>query len=189
MRRVVALLAALALTASLVSASAAAGPTSRVNSFVGNFDLVDLNGNLVGRVVATFGEPSASHLVPGSLDVTWAWYDPEGPAPFPFMDLDWPPVRESHAQLLGSWFMAESGTEAGDIVIAGASGYLCDYTAPWNAGCRPFWVQFQTHTVGPAHYVLWGLGTQDAGDPNSVTAEFLAEGGAFVLTYSGPTGS
>lgn len=189
MRRMVALLGAMVLVASLASSSLAVGPPSRVNRFVGEFDMVDAEGTVVGHVAANFGEPSDTALVPGRIDVTWEWYDPADPAPFPFMDLDWPPVRESHAQLLASWFMDEPGTEAGDVTIAGASGYLCDYTAPWNAGCRPFWVQFQTHTIGPARYVLWGLGTGDAGDPNSITAEFWAGNGAFVLTYAGPTGS
>jgi hypothetical protein len=53
------------------------------------------------------------------------------------MDVDWPPVRELHAQLFAGFFNSEDGPEE-EVTVGGASGYLCDYTAPWNAGCRPF---------------------------------------------------
>ncbi len=190
MRRVLAIFGAAALVLSVVSSSAAAGPTSRVNHFVGDFDMLDWQGNVVATVVADFTEPGQTRLVPGRVDVYWRWYDPASqPFAFPFMPLDWPPVRESHGQLLGSWFMQDQSPDAGVVTIAGASGYLCDYTGPWNAGCRLFYVMFQTHTVGTPHYVLWGIGTSDAGDPNGIQADFQAGAGAFALTYAGPTGS
>lgn len=189
MRRIGAVVAATLLIVLFAGTALATGPTRLVNSFVGNFDMVDSNGHVVGHVVASFKEPSNGRLVPGSVDVTWADYDPANP-PFRFMDFQGASVRESHAQLISAWFNQDLGTEwAGDATNAGVSGYLCEYAGPWNAECRPFYVIFSTRTVGPSRGVVWGIGTQDASDPNAPQVELFVGPGAFALNYAGPTGS
>jgi hypothetical protein len=187
MRRFVALLSAGVLVVSLAASSAAAAPpVARVNHFVGNFDMLsEQTGNYVGHIVASFTEPTPERLVPGTLDVYWAPYDPSSP-PFPyFMDLSFAPVRESHAQLLSAGFNVYDDAIWGHVVSAGADGYLCDYTAPWNSGCRYFSVIFQTTTLGPARVANWSPG--DGANPDRFV--LVAGKGAFDLTYAGPTGS
>jgi hypothetical protein len=185
MRRFVALLAAATLVATLAASSVvAAPPVAKVNHFVGNFDMLDASGHVVGHVVANFKEPTLAEMVPGTLDVYWAPYDPEHP-PFPyFMDLRYPPVKESHAQLLSAWFDTYDDDIWGHVISAGTDGYLCDYTAPWNSGCRYFSVLFQLTTLGPARVSNWSPG--DGADPDRFT--FEVGRGAFDLTYAGPTG-
>jgi len=183
MRRLVALLSAVVLVASLASVSLAAGPTERVNRFVGNFDMLaqDGSGRVVGHVVANFTEPSDSKMVPGTLDVYWAPY--EGNPPFPFMTLDYPPIKESHAQLLGSHFDTKYNPAGFHVINAGTDGYLCDYTAPWNAGCRQFWVLF-VHVVEKTapNVAMWSV--------DQVTWYFFDIGkGAFDVTFAGDTGN
>jgi len=181
MRRIVALLAALVLLASVGASSVSAGQrTPRVNHFVGNFDMTDTNGTVIGHVHADFKEPTLTRMVPGTLDIFWEPYDVANP-PFPFMPLDWPPVKESHAQLLAAWFDGGDTDWAGYVVTAGTSGYLCDYTAPWNADCRPFVALFQTTTSGPAPHLVQFF-------PGDDGVLFPAGRGSFVLTYAGPTG-
>ena len=187
MRRFVALFAVLVLVAGLSASSVtAATRPARVNHVVGNFDMLDSTGSPVGHIVVNFGEPTQKQVVPGTLDVHWMPYDTGNP-PFPFMALDWPPVRESHAQLLAAWFNPEDGP-AGHVIVGGASGFLCDYTAPWNAGCRPFWVQFRVYADG-SRIVSWGAALDVTGQPNDHIVDFKVGRGAFVLTYVGPTGS
>ncbi len=183
MRRTVALLAALVLLASVGASSVTAGPrTPKVNHFIGNFDMTDGNGTVIGHVHADFKEPTESRMVPGTLDIFWAPYDVANP-PFPFMALDWPPVKESHAQLLASFFGPETGWTA-----AGASGYLCDYTAPWNAGCRDFSVVFQIwDNHASPDGVGWAVEPASPGQYD-YTYWFGRGRGSFVLTYAGPTG-
>jgi hypothetical protein len=190
MRRIVALLAAVVLVASLsVSSVAAGGPPAQVNRVVGNFDMVDEQGNLVGHVVVNFQEPTTRQLVPGTLDVYWAPGAAQASPPFPFMALDWPPVKESHAQLLGSWFGDEIVPGFGHMISGGASGYLCDYTAPWNAGCRDFSVVFQDFDRrGVQDVIGWAVNPSSPG-LYDYTYWYKIGRGAFVVTYAGPTGS
>lgn len=185
MRRFASLLAAGALLVTLTSTGLAASrPVSRVNHFVGNFEMLDESGTVVGIVVADFREPTAARMVPGTLHVLWAPYDPSSP-PFPyFVDLAGSPVRESHAQLLGSWFGTYDDEVWGHVVTAGVDGYLCDYAGPWNAGCRYFSVLMQTTTLGPSRVVNWSPG--DGADPDRFT--FTVGRGSFDLTFAGPTG-
>jgi len=188
MRRIVALLAALALLASVGAASAAAGPrTTGVNHFVGNFDMTDTNGTVIGHIHADFTEPTMTRMVPGTLDIVWEPYDVASP-PFPFMPLDWPPVKESHAQLLAGSFGDEIDPNLGHGITAFTSGYLCDYTAPWNAGCREFAVIFQVFdNDGVPDRVGWGMEPDSAGQYD--WSYWYGRGkGSFVLTYAGPTG-
>jgi hypothetical protein len=185
MRRFLALISALVLVAALAGSSLAAAPVAKVNHFVGNFDMLaqDGSGRVVGHVVAKFKEPSYSQMVPGTLDVYWAPYDVASP-PFPFMTtLLWPPVKESHAQLLESGFDTVYNPAGFHVVNAGTHGYLCDYTAPWNAGCRQFWVIFVqiVEKTGP-NVAMWSV--------DQVNWYFFDVGkGAFDITFAGDTGS
>ena len=99
MRRLFAVSAAFAMVVALAPSSLAAGPTSKVDRFVGSFDLVNGWGYeghdptlLGGHVVVNFTATDAK-LVPGSLDV----YMPSGNA-----------VRQSHAQLTSAAFSEDS---------------------------------------------------------------------------------
>jgi hypothetical protein len=187
MRRLLALIAAVVLVASLASSSLAAGPTDKVNRFVGNFRMLHpQTGEVVARVVVNFKEPTHAKMVPGTLDVYWTpgWGDPANAEFFPFMDLQWYPVRESHAQLIGGFF----GPDAGGIV-GGVSGFLCDYTVEWNADCRDFSAIFIT-SDDPAlpNRVAWGF-KPEGGPDYDYRYWFDVGKGAFSLTYAGPTGS
>lgn len=159
MRRFMALVAAVILVMSAASSSVAAPPvTSHVNHFVGNFDLLDWSGGLVGHIVVDIQEPTESRLVSGTLDVYWNAYDPaDPPSSFPFMNLDGAPIRESHAQLAGGWFYdATQPGPWGYSRTAGASGYLCDYAAPAVMDCRPFSVVFvQSSNPDEPRWVGW----------------------------------
>jgi hypothetical protein len=183
MRRLVALLSAGVLVASLAGSSLAAGPTAKVNHLIADFTMLDQQGNAVGRVVADFRESSWDRWVPGTLDVYWAPYAQDDP-PFPFMTLlNWQ-VQRSHAQLTGAWFnREESGT-----TVAGAGWYLCDFANPWDTGCRKFWVQFRVNPDG-SKMVSWGIDADGTGQPNDHIVAFGAGRGVFVLTFSGDTGS
>ena len=102
------------------------------------------------------------------------------------MALDWPPVKESHAQLLTAGFNAET-TDPNGGIVGGAEGFLCDYTGPWNGGCRPFWVQFHIFADG-SERVRWGAALVPSGNPTDHVVDFWVGSGAFALTYAGPTG-
>ena len=183
MRRVLALLAAIVLVASLGASTVSAAPrVPKVNHFAGDFDMTGTNGTVIAHVTVDFKEPTTKQMVPGTLDIVWAPYDTANP-PFPFLPLNWPPVKESHAQLLGSHFDTAYNPAGFHVVNAGTDGYLCDYTAPWNAGCRQFWVLFvqvvektapdvAMWSVDQEHWYFFGVGK-----------------GGFHMTFAGNTGS
>ena len=182
------------LAASIASASAAAeGPTSRVNSFVGNFDLVDWDLQTpVARVVANVREATDARLVPGSVDIYWA----EGSPFWAWSDspyyTDGRVPRQSHAQLFKAQFTESTydGAAATEVFV---SGYICHYWGPppgdwgvFDAACQPFVIDFQDisdpftpHRVGFSLPGDWGC----CGGPWFPAAK----DGAFVLTYAGPT--
>jgi hypothetical protein len=172
MRRAIVLVGAVVLAAALVAPAIAAGPTSKINKLVGDFDML-AGDTVIGHIKVTFTEPTDRKLVPGTLDIIWA---PDvADDVFPFMDLEWKPVKESHAQLLDASF----GPEPGYALIGMTSGYLCDWTAPWNADCRPFSVHFDRPFDGSGSVMWWTLGGVDV---------MLGIGeGTFTLIYGGPT--
>ncbi len=184
MRHLLAVSAALVMVVALASSSLAAAPTSKVNRFVGSFDLVKgtawAGGEpalLDGHVVVNFTATDAK-LVPGSLDV----YMPSGHA-----------VRQSRAQLTWAAFGDDSWTDVTGsyhAIEAWANGWWCDYRGPQDASCRPFIIVFQQITtpgvvepnrVGVAFDTLvWPIGPE---------ADWYMAGmhGAWALTYAGPT--
>ena len=180
MRRILALIAAAMLVASLAATAVASGPPALVNRFVGDFDLVS-SGTVVGHVVVSFQQNTDRQLVPGSLDIYWNAYDPANPpTAFPFVPSDGAAIRESHAQLYQSWFyQAPNGPYT--ATHAGTNGYLCDYTAESHGDCRGFAVVF-AELGDPARptWVGWSFGAdKDFYDYGSVGR------GSFVLTYAG----
>jgi len=191
MRRVLALIAAIVLVASLASVSLAAGPTARVNRFAGNFDML-YGGEVVARVVVNFKEPTSTQMVPGTLDVYWTpgWGYPDNAAAFPFMDLKWYPVRESHAQLIAGFFGHDA--DAGGLV-AGVSGYLCDYTVEWNGDCRDFSAIFvRSDDPAMGNRAAWAFNPVMNPEGEKVydyASWFDAGTGSFSLIYAGPTGT
>lgn len=176
MRRFVAVLAALVLAVSAVCTSLAAAPV-KTDRFVGNFVMIDDQGVPLGTVVANFGPPTDRHMVPGSLDVYWA-----RDTTFPFPDsLNYRPAQESHAQLFSGFF----GPDVGGIV-AGTEGYLCDYSAPWNAVCREFSVIFIQWPDG-SRGVAWAFRAPGDTSPFDYVYWYGVGTGQFTLVYGYPT--
>ncbi len=174
MRRLVAVFAAVVLIASLAASAVAAGPTYRVNRMVGNFDILDWDGSLVGHIVVDYTEPSAQKWVPGSLDVNWV-----PGARFPYQQ---PPygAKQSHTVLTGGSF----GEDPIGVIGTSATGSMCDFGWAWNATCHDFAVVIQVNPGGDGRNLI-GFST-----PSWETTEFYVVGpGAFALTYVGPTGS
>jgi hypothetical protein len=170
MHRLVAFGSALVLVAALAGSSVAAPPTYRANHVVGNFDLLDWDGSVVGHVVVNYGEPTYGQVVPGNLDVTWL---PN--VRFPY---DEPPygAKESHT-VLGAGFFGPDGS--------GATGSMCDFGAPWNYVCHDFGFVIELDPFGDGRNLV-GFGSSDW---VSSPAEFYVVGpGAFHVTYVGPTG-
>jgi len=50
-------------------------------------------------------------------------------------------VDESHDQLVAAWFGPGDPVDTGPEF--GISGYICDYSAPWNANCHDFSVVYE----------------------------------------------
>ena len=190
MRRLLAVSAALVMVVALASSSLAAVPTSKVDRFVGSFDLVKgyaWDGGsptlLGGHVVVNFTATDAK-LMPGSLDV----YMPGGSA-----------VRRSHAELTWAAFAEDDYTtgepgsdETGSIhaIEAWANGWWCDYRGPRDASCQPFIIVFQQITtpgVADPHRVGVAFGTLEW--PKGPEADWYMAGmhGSWALTYAGPT--
>lgn len=184
MRRLLAVSAALVMVVGLASSSLAAEPTSKINRFVGSFDLVKGTAwaggpptLLDGHVVVNFTATDAK-LVPGSLDV----YMPSGKA-----------VRQSRAQLTWAAFGDDDWTDltgSYHAIEAWANGRWCDYGGPQDASCRPFIVVFQQITTpGVAEPNRVGLAFDTLDWPAGPEADWYMAGthGAWALTYAGPT--
>jgi hypothetical protein len=176
MRRTVALLAAIALAASLTTPGLAA-PTpaaGQQNSFVGSFELVEQGTtNVVGHVVADFREPTRAQLVPGTVDIYWTAGNPRSGLT----------ARESHAQILEAWFW--DGTDSKPYQMARVVGTLCDYVTPQKGACDPFAMVFAKFPgATPAKMVGFSV----TGSTTCCDGAWFDVGkGSFVLNYVGPT--
>jgi hypothetical protein len=175
MRRLAALLAAIALTASLAGSSlAATGPEK--NSFVGDFDQVDESGLVYGHITAQLRVPTWQRLVPGSYDFKGAPDNPFG-------------IRESHAQIghVGFWFDPNHPEPGGlGSNVAFGEGVECVYFEPGNTACHEFAVMF----IDPLDPALPNqVAFANAHDPESGEWDFaywyLVGDGDFVLKYFG----
>lgn len=173
MRRLVALLFAAVLVASLAASSVAAAPAAPQNRLVANFQAIDgLTNKVIGRVTAQLFEPSERQLVPGSYD----FYGAPG----------WP-VRESHAQLgsVGFWYDPNAGGEGYGANVAYAEGVMCDYAEPNVPNCHEIYLWF-VDVLDPAGRPDY-LDTNDhnpGSDPWDGTSWGVGKG-AFVLRFNG----
>jgi hypothetical protein len=128
MRRVVALLAALVLLASVGASSAAAGPGPKVNRFVGEFQIVEEGTwRVIGQVDATLTPPTDRHLVPGSYDFIGA---PDNAN------------HESHSQIGNVHFWFDPNHSAGGANVAFGEGVECIYWGPNDTTCHQMAVMF-----------------------------------------------
>jgi hypothetical protein len=175
MRRVAALLAAIALTASLAGSSLAATSPTR-NSFIGDFDQVDENGLVYGHITSQLQMPTAQRLVPGSYDFRGSPDNPFG-------------IRESHAQIghAGFWFdpnHPEPGGQGSNVAFG--EGVECVYFEPGNTACHEFAVMF-IDPLDPAlpDQVAFANGHDPETGEWDFAYWFLVGKGDFVLKYFG----
>jgi len=165
MRRIVSLLAALALVAGLAGSSvAASGPKS---SFVGDFDLLTADGTLLGHASAQLFEPTDQRLVPGR-------YDFKGAADNT--------IRESHAQIGRVDFWYDDYLRPPTNVAFG-EGVECVYYGPNDADCHPWAVMF-VDNLDPAarDEVAFAISKLTDGDWDFQYWQFVGKG-EFVLKY------
>lgn len=132
-------IAAILLAAGLV---ASAGSTALVsaaprNSFVGDFDLVDGSGVVVGHIKASLFEPTDQRLVPGSYD---------------FRGVPGNVIRESHAQVgnSGWWYDPNHPTPgSGGSNVGLGEGVECLYFGPNDTVCHT-WAVMYIDVLDPA---------------------------------------
>jgi hypothetical protein len=172
MRRLVALLSAGVLVASLAASSTAAATSSK-NMFVGNFEAIDFGtGLVIGRVTADLVEPTDRRLVAGTYDFTGA----------PGFG-----VLAGHGQLAIGRFGYEPNARPGvsGANFAEGTGVECDYYAPNRAICREWLIQFLDF-VEPGIPSQIDVATRDpiSGEWSGWTSYEVGKG-AFVLTYAG----
>jgi len=182
MRRLVALVSAAVLVATLAGSSVAAAPSYRVNHVVGNFDVLDWDGSVVGHVVVNYGEPTYERVVPGTLDVTWA-LDARFPYPQPQYG-----AKESHTILAAAWFGSDPTRPeqtGNEFIETGADGSMCDFGAPWNYLCHDFGFVIQLNPFGDGKNLV-AFGRMDW--KNNPAEWYVIGEGAFHVTYTGPTG-
>lgn len=175
MRRLVALLSACVLVASVAASSVAAAPAAPKNRLVADFQAV-FDGAVIGHVTAQLFEPSERQLVPGFYD----FYGAPG----------WP-VRESHAQLgnVSFSYAPNAGGPNYGANVAYAEGVICDYVEPNVPNCHPIYLWFVDvlDPAGRADYLDTNTHTPTVGDWDGTS--WAVGSGAFVLNYAGPTGS
>jgi hypothetical protein len=172
MRRMLALLAAVGLVASLGPASVVAAPTTQPNSFHGDLDMVGWgDGPLVGHVVADILDQTTTRPGSGTVDIRWAQGGP---------------VLRSRGVLTTVWFGQQpDNPDVGAVRWAGGNGTLCDTTTA-GTSCGPFGVIFN-EAVDPAfaNFVGWSAtGTDKCCDG----LWYQVGKGGFALKYLGPAG-
>jgi len=176
MRRLVALLSAVVLVASLAGSAAATPEVRQVSSFVGNFEMLNPDGTAAGWANVEIRVPTDQSLVPGSYDFrgTKGW-----------------PIREGHAVLGSAGFWFDFGHGA-DSNVAYTEGVECLYTDPGAKYCHAFtgmfvdvldpaatdWVEFQGQDPNNPNH--------DPNDPTTWEKFFFYVGnGSFVLRCVG----
>ena len=171
MRRLVALLSAGVLVASLAASSTAAATSSK-NMFVGNFEVIDFGTRaVIGRVNATLIEPTDAQLVAGTYDFTGApGYE----------------VLAGHGQLATGRFGYAPNAKPGvsGANFAEGTGVECDYYGPNNATCREWQIQFLDYVV-PEIPSQIDLFTRDSAGAWVYRTSYEVGRGSFVLTYAG----
>lgn len=175
MRRMLALVSAIVLAATLAGSAAAAPAVAKSSSFVGNFamsEMSDSPGPVVGWANVEIRAQTDQKIVPGS-------YDFRGAKDYP--------IREAHAVLGLTEFWFDSGHGA-DSYVAYTEGVECLFTNPYVQDCHAFsamfvdvldpaardWVEFQRHDPNDS--------SQDPTKPATWTrSQFFVEKGSFVL--------
>jgi len=176
MRRLMAILSALALVVSLSVSSVAASPAApRSSSFYGDFNLIAPDGTLFGHATAQLFQPTNQRLVPGTYD---------------FRGAPGNTIRESHAQIgtVHFWYdqnhMPEGATVPGGTV-AFASGVECVYIELNNADCHEWAVQFVNNTDPKVRdEVMFAISKTESGEWDFEYTQFVGKGD-FVLKFSG----
>ncbi len=125
MRRIISLLAAVVLTASLAGSSLAADAKPALG-FTGNFAELDADGNVLGMINARLSVPTDQDLVPGEFSFVGA------PGYF---------VREAHTIIAGTGYWFDKGHEGG-ANVAYADGVECTYTGVGDTDCHEWAVMF-----------------------------------------------
>jgi hypothetical protein len=137
MRRVLALIAAVVLVASLAGSSLAAGNPPK-NSFTGDFDVIDPDsGVVVGHVVAQLSLPSDRRLVPGT-------YEFKGAAGYP--------IQETRAVVANTLFWIDPN---GGMPHAMATGAVCDINNPGEYICHGDWAVMFRVVPGEPNSILF----------------------------------
>jgi hypothetical protein len=177
MRRLLALVSAVVLVASLAGSAAATPAQPRDSSFVGNFEMINPDdGTAVGWATVEIRVATEKNLVPG-------FYDFHGAKGFP--------IREGRAVLGHTGFWFDFG-HAADSNVAYTEGVECLYTDPGAKDCHAFTGMF-VDVLDPAESDWVEFQTQDpfnaSHDPNDPTTwdkfQFLVGKGAFVLNCIG----
>jgi hypothetical protein len=177
MRRLVALLSAGVLVASLAGSAAATPAVPHSSSFVGNFEMINPDdGTVTGWAKVEIRMATETNLVPG-------FYDFHGAKGFP--------IREGRAVLGNTQFWFDFGHGA-DSNVAYTEGVECLYTEPGAKNCHAFtgmfvdvldpaesdWVYFQSQDPTNANH--------DPNDPTTWDVFFFYVGkGAFALNCIG----
>jgi hypothetical protein len=170
MRRIVSLLAALALVAGLAGSSVAASGAK--SSFVGDFDLLTFDQStedwtLLGHASAQLFEPTDQRLVPGRYDFKGAAGNP---------------IRESHAQIgrVDFWF---DDFNRPPTNVALGEGVECVYYGPNVADCHPWAVMFVDNLdPAAADEVAFAISKLTNGDWDFQYWQVVGKGD-FVLKY------
>jgi hypothetical protein len=173
MRRVLALLSAFVLVASLAGSAAATSAVPDSSSFVGNFELLNPDGTVAGMANVDLRVPTEQRLVPGSYD----FYGAPGNS-----------IRQSHAVLGFTEFWFDFGNRS-DANVAYTEGVECLYTDPGAKFCHAFTGTF-VDVLDPAAADWVEFQGQDPTNPNSdpTTWEkhvFYVGKGSFVLRCVG----
>jgi hypothetical protein len=178
MRRVLALVSAVVLVASLAGSAAATPAAPQSSSFVGNFEMITPDGTAAGWANVEIRVATEQSLVPGHYD---------------FRGAKGSPIREGHAVLgvTGFWFDFGHGADSN---VAYTEGVECLYTDPGAKDCHAFtgmfvdvidpaatdWVEFQTQDPNNASH--------DPNDPTTWDKFLFSVGkGSFVLRCVGPS--
>jgi hypothetical protein len=177
MRRLLALLAAVVLAASLASSSLASTSTPKLG-FVGDFVQLSDTGEVMGRITAQLAEPTEKQLVPGSHDFVGA------PGNY---------VRESHAVIrsTGFWYDPQPGLEAN---VAYGDGVECVWFGVNDTVCHEWAVMFVDYVdASVPNQVAYSIVRDADGNwdftPNPETAWWYTVGnGEFVMKGTFPLG-
>jgi len=149
MRRLVALLSAVVLVASLAGSAAATPAEPDSSSFVGNFEMINPDGTAAGWANVEIRMPTEQRLVPGHYD---------------FRGVKGWPIREGHAVLgvAGFWY---DSTNQGGSNVAYTEGVECLYTDPGAKYCHAFTGMF-VDVLDPAAIDWVEFQGQDPSNPN-----------------------